>query len=346
MDRVSAVLGPRSVVALSLVTVALVMAAALWTLGAVTPMRPLPLRVLLFGSALLAQITLPIGRGADLGRPVRLATGVGAGVCLLSSATFLLVFVYGPGRIATGGLTRAEPGAPQALRVVGFNVLHGYPRLSDPEGRAADLARALRHLEPDVVLLQETWCLARQSCLVDRLAEELGMTWAWTSANGSPLIGFEEGCAILSRFPLSEVERWSLRPRARPWRKRTALLAKLDLEARSLRLVCAHLESSPRVATEQARWLAGRLGALDSVLVGADLNLDGASDGVRALTEAGLVDVIPDGIDHVLLAEDAGWRVASAEVRLDAGEVSRVLGREVELSDHPALVVDLVREDR
>jgi endonuclease/exonuclease/phosphatase family metal-dependent hydrolase len=342
-------LRPRSVVALSLVTGALLIAGALWTLGVIVPLRPFALRAMLVASPLLALVALPIGRERSLPWLVRFATALGAGVCAASSVLFVVAFVFGPARIATGGFAEAQAGSPQRLRVVSFNVLHDYPRLRElPGARAADLARALESLEPDVVLLQEAWCFARQPCLVEALGEQLGMTWAWAGANGSELIGFEEGCAILSRHPLIDVERWDLRPRARPWRRRAALLATLELGERPLRLVCAHLENASRVATEQARELAVRLAGIDAVtpdgvLVGADLNLDGASNGVRRLREAGLADLFPDGIDHVLLSEGAGWSVSAAEPRLGRDEVSRLLGREVELSDHAARLVELAR---
>jgi endonuclease/exonuclease/phosphatase family metal-dependent hydrolase len=341
MGGVSTPLRPRSLAALTLVTVALLMAAALWTAGAIAPMRPFALRVLLFGSAALAATALPLGSPLglprELGRPVRFAVALGAVVSLVSSALFVALFVLAPGRIDTGGWDRAERGAPQLLRVASFNVLHGYPGLIDQEGRAERLARALEELDADVLLLQEAWCLAGSPCLHRRLAERLGMGWAWAGANGSQLIGFEEGCAILGRFPLVDVERWELRPRARPWRRRVALTARVELGERPLRLVCTHLaHDSPAAATAQAADLARRLGETGDVLLGGDLNLDGRSDGVRRLVEAGLVDLLPDGIDHVMLSPEAGWTVERAGQRLDPAAPHAP-------SDHPALVVDLVR---
>ncbi|HVS13248.1 MAG TPA: endonuclease/exonuclease/phosphatase family protein [Thermoanaerobaculia bacterium] len=332
-------LRPRSIAALTLVTVALLMAATLWSLGAIAPMRPFALRALLLGSSGLALIAWPLGWPRQLGRPVRIAVTLGAVVSLISSVLLVVVLVVAPPRMTTGGWDRTESAAPQRLRVVSFNVLHGYPRLQAQAERADRLASALDSLDADVLLLQEAWCLAGSPCLHLRLAERLGMGWAWTAANGSPLIGFEEGCAILSRYPLVDVERWDLRPRARPWRRRVALVARVELGDRPLRLVCTHLANdAPAVAASQAADLARRLGDARGVLLGGDLNLDGRSDGVRRLVESGLVDLLPDGIDHVLLDPDSRWSVAGVEKQLDPATPGA-------LSDHPALVVDLLRAD-
>ncbi len=83
---------------------------------------------------------------------------------------------------------------------------------SDRTRQAERLATAIGRFRPDVVVLPDAWCAVHDGCLVDRLAQELGVHAAWAPASGSlRLLGFEEGGAILSRFPIrgAAASRWS-----------------------------------------------------------------------------------------------------------------------------------------
>jgi len=111
--------------------------------------------------------------------------------------------------------------APVVIRVVSFNVLHGGPwsgftgdgqRL---ERRLELVAEGLAELRPDIVALQEASVSRRLGNVPARLAERLGLHHVYAPATshvfGDGLLsrlvvgalGFHEGSAILSRFPIA-----------------------------------------------------------------------------------------------------------------------------------------------
>ena len=109
---------------------------------------------------------------------------------------------------------------PDVITVVSFNVLHGGPW----SGFAGDGQRLERRLEivagelalrrPDVIALQEASVSRRLGNVPERLARRLGLHHVYAPATShvfgdgllSRLIvgalGFHEGSAILSRFPI------------------------------------------------------------------------------------------------------------------------------------------------
>src|SRR5688572_28433050 len=113
--------------------------------------------------------------------------------------------------------------APAALRVVTYKLLHGGRSsglLGDDahlDDRLAIVARELRDLRPDLVGLQES-SITRRRHVAARLASELGLHWAHASATHRVsrigfldtlvvwAMNFEEGPAILSRWPIVEAE--------------------------------------------------------------------------------------------------------------------------------------------
>src|SRR5262249_28416684 len=138
-----------------------------------------------------------------------------------------------------GGSPAPEP--PKRLRLVDLNVLHGYPDFTDHEERFRDTVTALRALGPDILILQEVWHTTAHGNMAERLAAALNLNYVYTRANGSRrLIGFEEGAAILSRFPIMEARRLVLVPRRPVWENRIALVATIDLGPQTLTVVGVH----------------------------------------------------------------------------------------------------------
>jgi endonuclease/exonuclease/phosphatase family metal-dependent hydrolase len=321
---------------------ALAAAAVLWTAGLVAAVPPLWLRLLLSIAALAGLAALAAGRsGASLDR---VAGGVGLGAALFFTA---VLFHKGDGAAAV--IRRVDPpGAPvERLRLVDFNVLHGYPRFQGQEARRERLAAALAVLDPTVVVLQEAWSVAGHGELAARLGDELGLDVAYAAANGSRrLIGFEEGAAVLSRLPILGARRVALRPRRPLWERRIALFVTLDLGVgERLTVVGVHLANgAPGVADAQARDLAARLPAEGWVIVAGDLNAASDSAAARALTARGLAEALPGGIDHVFAGGRGGpWSIRRARWTLRPRDLARLIGEEAEISDHPGIVVDFVR---
>ena len=123
--------------------------------------------------------------------------------------------------VLPGGGAAGEDSLP-ALRVVTFNLLHGGPSSGwrgdgeHLEERLAMVTRELQALAPDVIGLQEASIARGRGNVAARLARALGLHWAHASATRRVsglgwidglivwAMNFEEGPAILSRFPIVE----------------------------------------------------------------------------------------------------------------------------------------------
>lgn len=121
------------------------------------------------------------------------------------------------------GATEARP-----LRVVTFNLLHGGPTsgwFGDGdalEERLEMVTTELRALRPDIVGVQEASAAWGRGNVAARLAESLGMGHVYASATTRVLgmrwlghvivraINFDEGPAVLSRFPIVDSEVFDL----------------------------------------------------------------------------------------------------------------------------------------
>lgn len=167
-------------------------------------------------------------------------------------------------------MSAVQPGT--SLRVVTWNIEQGV--------RFGDIARALRRMEADVVLLQEADIACRRSGnrnVPRELGHALEMNWVAAgefqeigeSSNGLPALSTQ---AILSRYPIDAVStirfssqsllRWKLSP-VQPRRG-----ARIALKARTagVQLYNAHIESggNERLRTRQMRQM------LDDYLRGAE----------------------------------------------------------------------------
>ena len=98
-------------------------------------------------------------------------------------------------------LSRERKSGP--LRFLTLNVFHGFPKFKNLSVRLGLIADEINRLDPDVVMLQEVPWRSGHDLAVDILSKSTGMNYVYIRSNGNvETLGFEEGSAILSRFPL------------------------------------------------------------------------------------------------------------------------------------------------
>lgn len=189
--------------------------------------------------------------------------------------------------------------ADQPLRVLSYNIHHG-------EGidRKVDLpriAKVIQSVSPDLVLLQEVDRNVARSGDVDQAAE-LGKLTGMQAIFGSNLkLGSGDyGNAILSRFPLSEVENHRL-PNSKDGEPRGVLGADVQMPAElggtSFRIWVTHLDHRPGDAD--------RLGSIDVI---ADL----VKDEDRLVVIGGDFNATPESV--VMKKFCRTWKLAGDKV--------------------------------
>jgi len=183
-------------------------------------------------------------------------------VVILALLSLYVMNASRPGRKVEGCpeecATTVGPGAGP-LRVVSLNMLHGFPRFIELQLRLDLIATEIRRLDADVVLLQEVpWTRATGNA-ADVVAQQLGYNYLYYRANGNKnLIFFEEGEAILSRFPLKDAVFTELQPRAGLFESRVTLGASAVTPWGEVTFYVAHLtDKDSKVNAGQAQDLRG-----------------------------------------------------------------------------------------
>ena len=239
----------------------------------------------------------------------------------------------------------------RSVRVLNMNVLHGYPDFNDHEARYGRTLAAFQDLKPDVLVLQEVWSTREYGDLAHRLADDLDMNVAYAKANGSlRFLGFEEGSAVLSRYPIESAERMVLEPRVPVWETRIAVVVRLNIGGPSpLTVVSMHLsDKNLEIAREQAQYLAARVQDAD-IIAGGELTYDGPSyvadntGALRVFRQDGWRDTLPGGIDHVLVDAHPSnpWEIRRADWMLHPESFRIASEPTFAISDHPAILIDL-----
>ena len=204
------------------------------------------------------------------------------------------------------------PAAPaeaeeRPLRLVTFNVLHGGPWSTftgddlQLESRLAMIIEGLRALGPDVVALQESPVTRRRGDVAARIAHALGLAHVHARATERvfPLrvlgrlvvgaLGFVEGPAILSRFPIAATEVYDL-PRCQRWfDPRVALRADIQTPAGVVAVFSTHT-SRDDCQTRRVAELAGEPNGRPAVVMG-DLNTGERAPALGAFRDRGFVDL-------------------------------------------------------
>lgn len=227
-----------------------------------------------------------------------------ATIVVMRLALALLTLLVG----TTCAPVRAADGQA-SLIVLSLNVLHGGPWsgfAGDGQqlGRRMDLiADELAALRPDVVALQEVAVSRRLGNVPERLARRLGLYYVYAPATTrifgdgvlSRLVigglGFREGPAILSRFPIVEWDVSGLPRCEHVLDPRVLLRARLDTPWGPIDVFSTHISRDECQARRVTALVGQRRNGLPSILMG-DFNLGETSPAIRAMTEeTGFVDV-------------------------------------------------------
>jgi len=207
--------------------------------------------------------------------------------------------------VAAPAATAAED---RPLRVVTFNLLHGGPwsgltgRDDHLEARLGLIIAQLRALDPDVVALQESPVSRWRGDVAARLAGALGLAHVHARATDNvfgwrPLgrlvmgaLGFVEGPAILSRFPIVSSAVHELPHCVHRLDPRVALRADLDTPAGVLRVYSTHTSRDDCQTRRVAALALAERGPLPALVLG-DLNTGESAEALEELRAQGFVDL-------------------------------------------------------
>jgi len=154
-----------------------------------------------------------------------------------------------PAGCSAAGQRREGP-----LRVMSLNMLHGFPHFENLAVRLDILADEIRRQDVDIVCLQEVPWTWRLGSGAKYLANRVGMNYLYLRANGNHwTILFEEGEAVLSRYPLREASSAELQPRAGFFEHRVVLHATTATPWGDVDVFVTHLtHGNPEINRQQA----------------------------------------------------------------------------------------------
>jgi endonuclease/exonuclease/phosphatase family metal-dependent hydrolase len=211
--------------------------------------------------------------------------------------------------LSTGPASANSDDGVQPLRVVTYNLLHDGPGSGFFKGSTSledrlELAiRELKILDPDVLAVQEASDSRRHGNIAEQLARALGLHVVFAPATEHifalrpvnnvivGLLGFKEGPAILSRFPITASQVYEL-PRCQSWYDpRILLRAELSTASGPRQILSTHTARGDECQMERVGEIVrDHLGDGPSLLMG-DFNTPETSKVLSTLrSEAGFID--------------------------------------------------------
>jgi endonuclease/exonuclease/phosphatase family metal-dependent hydrolase len=197
--------------------------------------------------------------------------------------------------------TPDAPPTPRPLRFVCFNVLHGgltselWGDGERLEERLDATTEGLRALDADVIGLQEASRGWRRGNVASRIGEALGFRSVDAGATsrlfGGSLLGFlsafvlafDEGPAIVSRYPIARSTSWLL-AQCHAFYRRVLLCAEVCTPWGAVEVCSTHLNGTACQAASVDAHLRSLSGDTPIVLMG-DLNAPESTEGLRLLRE-------------------------------------------------------------
>jgi endonuclease/exonuclease/phosphatase family metal-dependent hydrolase len=155
------------------------------------------------------------------------------------------------------GCASISPNQDNVLRVMSLNMLHGFPQFEAIQSRLDLIASEILRVEADIVCLQETPWSRQTASAAGYLSKMTALNYVYLRANGNrKVIFFEEGSAILSRYPLIGLTHKELEPQAGFFEHRIVLHAIAVSPWGDIDVYVTHLTNGERQTN------AGQVGAL------------------------------------------------------------------------------------
>ena len=160
------------------------------------------------------------------------------------------------------------------LTIMSANLCHGWPNQDNLLSRLESFAQLVDKHQASIILLQEV-SRTPQFKVDEWLSERLGMAYVYSRANGHKSIGFEEGVAVFSRYPLKAPHLKEFSNSLNPFVRRVALGAFIDTPYGSFPFFSVHLGITPHENAAQVinlrEWVCEITGALPA-FIGGDFN--------------------------------------------------------------------------
>jgi endonuclease/exonuclease/phosphatase family metal-dependent hydrolase len=215
-------------------------------------------------------------------------------LCALAVVALLALWVLNASRAGPSaegcpeGCATADERSEGPLRVMSLNMLHGFPRFERLSERLDLIADEVRNQDADIVCLQEVPWTPHLGNAASYLAQRTGLNYLYLRANGNRwAILFEEGEAILSRYPLRDVVFTEVQPRPGPFEHRVVLGATVLTPWGDVRVFVTHLTNgAPEVNRSQATSLMEFVDTSGDgpAVVAGDFNASEDSPQIEALT--------------------------------------------------------------
>ncbi|MGB9673685.1 MAG: endonuclease/exonuclease/phosphatase family protein [Anaerolineales bacterium] len=163
--------------------------------------------------------------------------------------------------------------ACQSITILSANLKHTWPKRDFPIARLKNFVSLISQKQADILLLQEV--MRTEDTQVNQwLADQLNMNMVYSRTNGDRFsIRFEEGLAILSRFPVLKTEQLFLKSAFHPFVRRQALAAYLATPCGEILAISTHLSITPwqnRLQLQRIQtWIEGKS---KSAVLGGDFN--------------------------------------------------------------------------
>ncbi|MEA3439381.1 MAG: endonuclease/exonuclease/phosphatase family protein [Chloroflexota bacterium] len=260
-----------------------------------------------------------------------------------------------------------------SIRVISLNMLHGYQNFDNLSARLDLIAGEIQSLDADIVLLQEVPWTQGTGNAAEHLSQRLGMNYAYYRANGNrKIIGFEEGEAILSRYPIENPKGIELHPRASVFEHRVVLQASIATHLGEVLVFVTHLTNGdPDINAKQSAALLEYVDQQDICyrIVAGDLNAQEDSVQIKSLSDCWIdtyrivnpdlngftccidnINSAPDEtlekrIDYIFIAPGDDTVINISDSQLVFDQPSRVRNSWLWASDHIGLSVTLGIEE-
>lgn len=181
------------------------------------------------------------------------------------------------------------------LHVGTQNLLHDFPKFHKVDERFSRLIEEIKIQDLDIIGLQEASWIAEIGLVPEKIAEQLGYHYIFFVSEGAGrILGFLNGMAILSRYPIVEQEMLTFSHQRGLFERRSVIRALVLTPYGPVNFYSAHLSGATDLLNlQQTRELTAFVDqhrrAGPSLITG-DFNFHGDDSAQQHLAESGFVD--------------------------------------------------------